>query len=220
MLRGFFEEECAKYRQVIYVMGNHEHYHFCYDDTYQHIKNRLPDNVYLLENETKEIDGVVFIGATLWTDCNRNDPITMMTLRQSMNEYRVVKKKPSIEHNFWGRLTPETTYYAHQKSKAYIAGQLQTHAGRKCVIVTHHAPSELSVSPEYKLEQHMNGGYFSNMDNFIMANPNIAVWTHGHTHNTFDYMIGSTRVLCNPRGYKYYESRADEFDPEIGFEIE
>jgi hypothetical protein len=65
----------------------------------------------------------------------------------------------------------------------------------------------------------MNGGYSSDLSEFILDHPQIKMWTHGHTHDTFDYMIGSTRVVCNPRGYIKYEQRADEFDPNIIFEV-
>ena len=57
----------------------------------------------------------------------------------------------------------------------------------------------------------MNGAYSSDLSEFILANPQIKLWTHGHTHDVFDYMIGSTRVVCNPRGYHLYEERADQF---------
>lgn len=215
----FFVEECAKYRHVIYVMGNHEHYHFTYDKTYQHLKNCLPPNVYLLENETKEIDDIVFIGATLWTDCNKGDPITLLTLKDGMNEYRCVKKHPENSHNFYGKLTPEYTAWVHKNSKKYIGEQLKIHTDRKCVVVTHHAPSSLSIGHNFKSDTLMNGGYCSNLEDFILDHNNIKVWTHGHTHDLFDYNIGDTRIICNPRGYKYYEQRAEQFDPTLGFEI-
>ena len=215
----FFVEECAKYRHVIYVMGNHEHYHFVYDETYQHIKNQLPNNIYLLENETKEIDDVVFLGATLWTDANNNNPITGYTLQSGMNDYRVVQKKIGPEQNYYGRLSVQATVYIHNQSKKWLDQTLEKYADRKCVVVTHHAPSERSVSSEYKTEQHMNGGYFSKLDDFILDRPQIRVWTHGHTHNRFDYMIGTTRILCNPRGYVGYEKSAETFDPTVGFEL-
>ena len=57
----------------------------------------------------------------------------------------------------------------------------------------------------------MNGGYHSNLEEFIMDRPNIKLWTHGHTHEDFDYMVGDTRVVCNPRGYIGYEARADKW---------
>ena len=28
-----------------------------------------------------------------------------------------------------------------------------------------------------------------------------SLWLHGHTHESFDYNIKNTRVVCNPRGY-------------------
>jgi hypothetical protein len=48
-----------------------------------------------------------------------------------------------------------------------------------------------------------------------MNNPQIKVWTHGHTHETFDYMVGTTRIVCNPRGYDGYEERAYNFKLEV-----
>ena len=215
----FFKEECTKYRHVIYVMGNHEHYHGCYDDTYNHIKQHLPSNVYLLENEVKEIDDVVFIGCTLWTDANKGDPITKLTLQDCMSDYHTVQKRPGPEQSYYGRLSVAATVYAHKKSKKFIQSSLEEHKDKKCVVVTHHAPSQLSVAQYYKNEHHMNGGYFSNLDNILLDNPNLAVWTHGHTHYSFDYTIGNAKVICNPRGYKNYEQRADDFDPTVGFDI-
>ena len=74
----FILEECSrKYREVIMVMGNHEHYRFKFHKTYEHIKSQLPPNVHLLEKESMELDGVLFLGATLWTDMNRQDALTL-----------------------------------------------------------------------------------------------------------------------------------------------
>ena len=52
-------------------------------------------------------------------------------------------------------------------------------------------------------------------DEFILDYPQIKLWTHGHTHEDFDYMIGSTRIVCNPRGYLSYEDRADAWKPKL-----
>ena len=51
----------------------------------------------------------------------------------------------------------------------------------------------------------MNGAYSSDLSEFIMDHPQIKLWTHGHTHDKFDYLVGNTRVVCNPRGYVGYE---------------
>jgi predicted phosphodiesterase len=215
----FFKEECAKYRHVIYVMGNHEHYGFRFDKTYSQLLLNVPDNVRLLEKESTEIDGVLFIGATLWTDCNKGDPITMMQLRSSMNDYRVVQNYYKDKGQYF-KLIPEFTYKEHRQTLEYFRGELIRNPDRPVVIVTHHSPSKQSIKPKYQGDYHMNGGYSSDLEQFILDYPQIKVWTHGHTHDTFDYMIGQCRVICNPRGYVGYEERAQEFDPTIGFDIE
>lgn len=215
----FFKEECSKYRHVLYVMGNHEHYGFRYDKTYSQLLVNMPDNVRLLEQETTEIDGVVFMGATLWTDCNKGDPITMMQLRSSMNDYRIVQNYYKDKGQYF-KLTPEFTYKVHRDTVAYFKEELAKHQDRKVVVITHHSPSKQSIKPKYQGDYHMNGGYSSDLEQFILDHPQIKAWTHGHTHDTFDYQIGQCRVICNPRGYVGYEHRAHEFDPTIGFDIE
>jgi len=82
---------------------------------------------------------------------------------------------------------------------------------KKYVVCTHHSPSHKSCHPRYKHDQIMNGGYHSDLEEFIMDRPNIKLWTHGHTHEDFDYMVGETRVVCNPRGYINYEARANDW---------
>ena len=81
----------------------------------------------------------------------------------------------------------------------------------KYVVCTHHTPSYASIHPRYANSELMNGAYTSDLSEFILDHPKIKLWTHGHTHEDFDYMIGTTRVVCNPRGYSGYESRADRF---------
>ena len=82
---------------------------------------------------------------------------------------------------------------------------------KKFVVVGHHTPSPFSIHPKYAHDKLMNGGYHSDLIDFILERPQIKLWTHGHTHEEFDYMIGSTRVVCNPRGYADYETIADNF---------
>ena len=214
----FLEEECSKYAHVIYVMGNHEHYGFQYQKTYAHIKEQLPLNVHLLENETYELEDVTFVGATLWTDMNKNDNLTIFHMKTVMNDYRQVTMFNEAK-NTYHRLTPERTVADHYKSRNYIRETVEAKPTGKIVVVTHHAPSKASIKPRYRSDHLMNGAYSSDLSEFILDNPQIKVWTHGHTHDTFDYMIGSTRIMCNPRGYAGYEERAQEFDPAFGFDV-
>jgi hypothetical protein len=83
------------------------------------------------------------------------------------------------------------------------------------IVVGHHAPSKSSEHPRYAHDSLMNGAYNSRLDQFIMDRPGIKLWTHGHTHEDFDYMIKGCRVVCNPRGYINYEDRADRFELKV-----
>ena len=88
---------------------------------------------------------------------------------------------------------------------------LEQHSDLPVIVVGHHAPSRASTHPRYKNEIVMNGAYSTNLDNYILDRRQIRLWTHGHTHEDFDYMIGTARIVCNPRGYDGYEDRADHF---------
>jgi Icc-related predicted phosphoesterase len=214
----FFEEECGKYREVVMVMGNHEHYGFNYQKTYAHIAANLPNNVTLLENQTHTIDDVVFVGATLWTDMNKMDALTMFHMKGAMNDYRQITMFNEVK-NVYHRLSPERTVEDHFKSRQFILDTVTADVSKKYVVVTHHAPTKASIKPKYAGDTLMNGAYSSDLSELIMDNPQIKLWTHGHTHDPFDYMVGETRIVCNPRGYKGYEERADEFQA-TEFEIE
>jgi len=217
----FFHEECGKYEKVFYVVGNHEHYGYKLHKTIPHLKSVLPNNVMVLEKEQFEYKGVLFIGGTLWTDMNNHDSLTLYHMKGMMNDYKQITMFDEV-HNVYHRLTPDKTVSEHVKTKQLFKLFLEENrAGKKLpvVVLTHHAPSKLSTHPYYANDTIMNGAYSSDLSEFILDNPEIQVWTHGHTHHTFDYMIDNTRVMANPRGYKNYEERAEEFDPTVGFDI-
>jgi hypothetical protein len=214
----FFTEECAKYNHVLYVMGNHEHYLGAFNETYDFIKQRMPDNVIILENESVKIDDVLFIGATLWTDMNKENPVSMFDISKMMNDYRLI----NYAHGSLP-LTPSNTIETHKASREYIKNTLNklaktAHTG-PIVVITHHAPSIQSVSEYYKDDFHGNGAYFSDLENLIYSHPEITYWVHGHMHSRSDYLVGNTRVLSNPRGYHRYEPLAASFDPSFVFEV-
>lgn len=212
----FFNEECTKYERVLYVMGNHEHYHGTFQKTAEELRDKIPSNIQLLECETAVIGDVVFAGCTMWTDCNRYNNITMYTLENSMNDYRSITWN---HEQTYRKLRASDTAMVHRHSLEWLKKIVAEHQDRKVVVITHHAPSFLSVATQYRDDQHMNGGYYSDLSDVILDNPQIKFWVHGHTHHTFDYEIGSCRVMCNPRGYVGYEQRAVEFDPTVGFEL-
>lgn len=206
-----FMDSCShNFKHVVYVCGNHEHYHGDIATTFIKLKNYLKkyNNVYLLDSECKIIDDVIFVGGTLWTDMNKEDPLTIMSAQNDMNDYRHI--------NYFGKkLTAVDTISFHKDMINYLNIVIDEKTiGSKVVVVGHHAPSKQSTHPRYT-DRTINGAYSSNLSDFILDHPQIKLWTHGHTHEDFDYMLGSTRIVCNPRGYDGYEARADRFSLKV-----
>lgn len=243
----FFQECSARFPHVIYVAGNHEHYHGDYANTISKLKQRLGylSNLHILDKEKLMIDGVLFVGGTLWTDMNKEDPVTMANIRGVMNDYRQVdnsnemcsvrtyvpKDKPvGMTDDDWLKLPyddrhvvefkqrpasfmPEHSVADHKSMLAFVEQSLaDLPLDQKVVVVGHHAPCKASTKPRYEGEHIINGAYSSDLTEFILDRPQIKMWTHGHTHHNFDYMIGNCRVVCNPRGYINYEEQADHFE--------
>jgi len=218
----FFQEVCARFPNVIYVMGNHEHYHGDFKFTLELLRTHLGylTNLHILEREYVTLGDVTFIGGTLWTDMNNHDSLTLYHMRTMMNDFRIVqnsnrevhfKDEDGKFHTRTAKFCAEDAVEEHVKMKEFIRHTIEGLFEEKFVVVGHHAPSKLSTKPRYKDDYLMNGGYSSDLSEFILDHPQIKVWTHGHTHDKFDYMIGSTRVICNPRGYINYEDCADSF---------
>jgi predicted phosphodiesterase len=246
MYHTFFQECCSRFKNVIYIAGNHEHYHGDFAETFKIFRERLGYlvNLHILDKESVPINDIMFIGGTLWTDMNKEDSITLWHMKSMMNDFRTVKnsnrmvsrkvmkyKKDEegkyitqkigevnsmVEDGFEfeesvSTFSPEDAVEDHKKMLQYIKMIIEGKHSQKFVVVGHHAPSKLSTHPKYADELIMNGGYSSDLSEFILDHPQIKLWTHGHTHEEFDYLIGSTRIVCNPRGYDGYEHRADKF---------
>lgn len=201
LMLDFLKRVCFQFPHVIYVAGNHEFYSS--GKFYKGVEDLRAvcsqfTNLHFLERDTVTINDVLFVGGTLWTDCNKYDPLTMMHLEQMMNDYRATRNDRA---GFIPIKTADTCE-RHKLTRDYIMQVLDMNQDKKCVVVTHHTPSFGSMHPMYAHDTLMNGGYHSELSEYILDRPQIKLWTHGHTHHAFDYMIGSTRVICNPRGYE------------------
>jgi predicted phosphodiesterase len=219
----FFERCATNFPHVIYIMGNHEYYHSDFATALGEIRRKLEHlpNLYVLEREVKVISDVTFIGGTLWTDMNNSDALTLYHMRTMMNDFRVITNSTAPVHfrteegefrTRVGKFMPEDAVEEHVKMKQYIQSVVQGNHDTKYVVVGHHSPSRLSTHEMYANDTVMNGGYSSDLDEFIADHPQIRLWTHGHTHHPFDYVVGETRVVCNPRGYIGYEASAADFE--------
>ena len=207
--RNFLKRCSDEFPHVVYVAGNHEFYHGRWKASLDHLReecDKFP-NVYFLERDVKVIDDVTFVGATLWTDMNKGDPLTLHAIGDMMNDFKIIRND---EHGYT-RLRPAHAMYRHQQTVAWLKVVLQDMKNRTVVMVGHHAPSKQSTHPKYQNDHLMNGGYSTDLTEFILDHPQIRLWTHGHTHDPFDYMIGTTRIACNPRGYAGWDPQADLF---------
>lgn len=201
--RNFLKRCSFQFPHVIYIAGNHEYYHGKWEKTPKILSeecSKFP-NIYFLENGWKKIDNVTFIGTTLWTDMNKGDPLTVHSAKDLMNDYRIIRK----ELEGYSTLKPDDTVNRHRYSVSYIKNIVESNPLGTYVVAGHHSPSFLSCHPRYANDKLMNGCYHSDLIDFILDHPQIKLWTHGHTHHTFDYMIGTTRIVCNPRGYSGFE---------------
>jgi Icc-related predicted phosphoesterase len=181
----------GRFNHVIYVLGNHEFYRGAIDNTYKKTRERLVDNVHLLENESITIDDVTFHGATLWSDFLNGNPVSYLQCNQVINDYRLIRAGDGTH-----RFKPQIAHSLHNISKVF----LQENVKEGDIVVTHMAPSFLSVHEKFKNDININGAYASDLSELILdTKPEL--WFHGHVHTSFDYTIGNTRVLCNPRGY-------------------
>jgi len=214
--RNFLKNVSAEFPHVIYVAGNHEFYHGKWVKGLSYIRQEIEKypNIYFLENETKIIDDVVFVGGTLWTDMNKRDPHTMFSITSLMNDFRVIRHDGSD----YRKVNALDCVQRHVATLKYFQEVLDRNRDKKCVVVSHMAPTFASIGKRYVAEKIMNGGYASDLGDFILDRPQIKLWTHGHVHDPSDYMVGSTRVLCNPRGYEGYEDPSG-WNPNLVVEV-
>ena len=82
------------------------------------------------------------------------------------------------------------------------------------MVVTHHGPHEKSIAPKFR-DTLLTAAFISDLSAVIETHQ-PALWVHGHTHVSFDYAVGDTRVLCNPYGYPGENRR---FDPRLVVEV-
>lgn len=202
-------------RPVVFVMGNHEHYRRAIDTNTQNAREAAAEypHIHLLENNAVTINGVRFIGATLWTDYKLYGSEVefggMQLAEKSMNDHRLIR----IAASGYGRFLPKHALLHHEQSRDFVSTELAAcDAGTKKVVVTHHCPSAKSIAPQYE-GQLLNAAYQSNLDDLAAQ---ADLWVHGHVHLNFDYRIGDARILCNPHGYG---RENPDFNPSMVVEV-
>lgn len=206
----------ARQIPVVVVAGNHDLYGASLEESVRDAReyaSGLP-NLHFLENDACEIDGVRFVGGTLWTDFRlygRNPTVAMSYAQSGMNDFKKIKlsKRP------FRKFRPLDAYHKHIETRNFIETELREHAGKNTtVVVTHHAPSPRSVGLGFRHDP-LSACYASDMED-LLCEVGPAVWVHGHLHHRNDYRLANTRVVSNARGYPQEETG---FDPNLVVEV-
>lgn len=210
-------------KPVIFVPGNHEIYNHDYFELEKKYRASARDGVHVLLDDTVVINGVRFIGGTLWTDFRLYEGSVRMPLRteafdvgrRNLADFRMIREGDAI-------FTPERSAERHANTLAYIERLLAEPFDGPTVVVTHHSPHEKSIHPRYSADQRvLNSPYrlpnenptwpvnvcFASRLARVVSKANV--WCHGHVHDSFDYPEGDCRVIANPRGYPKRNNNGD-----------
>lgn len=218
---GEFLATCSyQFKDVIFVPGNHEYYHGIVGQTFNDIVYKCSQlkNVHIMDNHSIVISDVLFVCATMWSDFDNGNPITMQLAKRGMNDFNISTILDSNTRFGTRTLQPEDVYTLCIESKKFLFDTVKSlkQKYRKVVVVTHHCPSFMSVPERFKGHP-LNGAFASSLENDILGtNPDLFI--HGHTHDSFDYMVGETRIICNPRGYIPREANPN-FNPNLVVDI-
>lgn len=222
-------------KPVIYVPGNHEYYDSRMDLAQSEARTAATGGqVHLLDGGDIVIEGVRFLGCTLWTDFElpvetpggrRQDAaLTMRRATNLLNDYSLIRTADELaEPDTWrsrqGRkLRAEDTLRIHQSQRAWLSENLGEPFAGPTVVVTHHPPHRGSLAKRYA-EDWVSGAFVNELPETFFDVP--VLWVHGHTHQSFDYRVRSCRVVCNPRGYVTWSGRTENqtFDPGLVLQL-
>ena len=181
-----FKKRCSAYKEVIYITGNHEYYECDYNWVNKNIKFCFENsNIHFLNNEFVMINGIKFIGSTCWTHIPEH---LRYKIQNVMNDYDCIRYMDKL-------LTCNVTNMFNNIATEYLEKEINENS----IVITHHAPSQMSCPDEFKGD-YKNVAYCNNYENLIL-DKKPKFWFHGHIHDNSDYMIGDTRIICNPYGY-------------------
>lgn len=204
-------------KPILWVPGNHELYGGHWQRTLDLMRHAaVGHDIDLLDDDELEVNGIRFLGATLWTDFDYfGDELrtqAMSAAQECISDYWSIKygaltweqlEQPNgIDMSRRGLLQPEHTRLKHLASRHWLEQMLAQGDRDTTVVVSHHFPHQKSCATIYGTDL-TTAAFGSRLPEDLITR--CKLWIHGHTHNSFDYLVSdgsaSTRVLCNPRGY-------------------
>ena len=195
---------------VLYLAGNHEFYRERYPRLLEKMRALAAgSSVQIMENDSLEIRGWRFFGATLWSNFQLyGDAGRAFAAAMEMNDFKLIRLSPSSKP-----FRPHNAQMLFVESKGRLVQFLQSGPPDRSVVITHHAPSIRSVPDEFRLD-HLSAAFASDLEPLILAHQ-PALWIHGHIHQHQDHYIGKTRILANPRGYLGHDEGTAGFVPDL-----
>jgi predicted phosphodiesterase len=208
---------------VVLVAGNHEHYGSARQakggiertiEAYRAASAASDGRLFVLERESVEVAGCTVVGATLWSDFALfgadRVAAAMQAAADEMNDFQLIAWRRGM------RFAPAHARAEFERAEAFLESEIAKPRRAPLIVVTHHSPSFRSVPARFAKDL-LSAAYSSHLDDLVERS-GAAVWVHGHTHDSFDYTIGGTRVICNPRGY-YGRELNRNFNPQLVIEI-
>jgi Icc-related predicted phosphoesterase len=213
-VRRVIDEALCGFAHVLLVAGNHDHYDGVLSETIATMRRHLP-GVVVLDNESIEIDGVVFFGTTLWSDFEGRKTESLEKARRGAGEFFFVKVRTGEGLR---RFQPLDAAAAHDNAVAALEAAIGLTRGRKSVVISHHAPSLKGLNPAFT-GNGLDGAYASDLDAIIERMASVQTWVHGHTHIKRTYRIGETVVRANCRGFEKNGGSVKGFSVKEAFEV-
>jgi predicted phosphodiesterase len=206
---------------VLFVPGNHEYDGLDFDEAHDRLRETCARlGIVWLESDVLHMNGVRFVGSTLWTDFDALGPMAGQSLPAKIPAHfshpnslytRQLKarEKAFRAANYYLRKTGTTRgatpWLAEQvreqalQSQAWLSAALDTPFDGSTVVVTHFAPSLRSADPRYG-QVPGTAGFCNALDALL---PRAQLWLHGHLHCPVDYRHQGCRVVANPLGYAH-----------------
>lgn len=207
-------------KPVLYVLGNHEFYGSSLDGTVAEMRRLCAGTaVQLLDDDEVHIGPVRFLGSTLWTDFQLFEAADQRAAaieqaQRMLRDFSRIRRREDSDTLF----TPANAAALFQRHAQWLDERLAAAHNGPTVVITHHAPSPRSIHPRFA-DSMLNACFVSQAEH-LLGSHRAALWIHGHTHDSFDYQVNGTRVVCNPRGYsKGGVIENPRFDAELVVEL-
>ena len=210
---------------VLFIPGNHEYDGLDFDATHTRLRETCERlGMVWLEQQTVVLQGLRFIGSTLWSDFDALSAAAVGASEVSLGEQLKAREKAFRAANFYLRknhafqqglpMLADAVRERGLQSQAWLRQALAVPFGGPTVVVTHFAPSLLSGDPRYGLAPG-TAGFCNALDDVLKG---AQLWLHGHLHCPSNYVKNGCRVVANPLGYAR-KGEQDGFKPDLLIEI-